>query len=245
LLNDICDVAADRLHPHKQQRPLASGRVALGAARGVMAGLAAAALIVAFMLGQAEGFTIGIYLLINVAYSLGAKHAVILDVMVLASGYVLRVLLGTFAVDVAASQWLVLCSLNVAMFLGLGKRRAELAASEADAANHRRVLEHYSLGFLDQMISIVTSGTLVCYILYTVDRRTVEVFNTYLLVTTVPFVMYGLFRYLYLLYHLKQGDSPTKTILFDRAFLLNGLLWGIACIVIVYYHDQLPTWTPE
>lgn len=245
LLNDLCDVEVDRLHPLKRNRPMASGRVGLGAARGMMAALSGAAMLLAFSLGFAEGWTVAAYLLINIAYSLGAKHAVILDVMVLASGYVLRVLLGAFAVDVTASQWLVLCSLNVAMFLGLGKRRAELAASEATAANHRRVLEHYSLGFLDQMISIVTSGTLVCYILYTVDRRTVTEFDTYLLVTTVPFVMYGLFRYLYLLYHLRQGDSPTTTILFDRAFLLNALLWGIACVVIVYFHDHLPAWAPE
>ncbi len=245
VFNDLCDVDADRSHPLKRNRPLVSGRMGPGVARGLPAGLAGASLLLAFALGDGAGWTVLAYLTINVAYSLGAKHAVILDVMLLASGYVLRVLLGAFAVHVTASQWLVLCSLNVAMFLGLGKRRAELAAAEDTAANHRRVLEHYSLGFLDQMISIVTSGTLVCYILYTVDRRTVTEFDTYLLITTVPFVMYGLFRYLYLLYHLKQGDSPTTTILFDRAFLLNGVLWGIACIVIVYFHEYLPAWSPE
>jgi 4-hydroxybenzoate polyprenyltransferase len=245
LLNDLCDVEADRQHPLKRARPLASGAVSLGAARAWMTGLSLASLVLGFALNPAAGWTVVAYLLINIAYSLGAKHLVILDVMILAAGYVLRVLLGVFAVQVPASHWLVLCTLNVALFLGLGKRRAELAASEDDAANHRRVLEHYSLGFLDQMIAIVTSGTLVFYILYTVDQRTVAEFDTYMLVATVPLVMYGLFRYLYLLYHLKQGDNPTTTILFDRAFLVNAFLWGIMCVVIVYAPDWLPDWSPQ
>ena len=239
VFNDLRDVVQDRLHPLKCRRPLASGRVGLNTARSVALVLSLGACALAFALTPAAAYTILFYLAINVVYSTTAKHVVILDVMVLAFGYVLRVLLGSQAVGVAPSYWLFLCTLNVSLFLALGKRRAELVALESDAQHHRRVLEHYSLSFLDQMIGIVTSATLVCYILYTVDSRTIETFDTGLLVLTVPFVLYGLFRYLYLLYHRQQGDAPTTTILLDRAFLANGVLWGLACVAVIYWHEAI------
>jgi 4-hydroxybenzoate polyprenyltransferase len=204
--------------------------------------LAAAACVLAFTLSPAAGYSIALYLVLNVFYTVVGKHIVILDVMLLAFFYVLRVLLGAFAVGVAPSNWLILCTLNVSLFLAIGKRRAELVALEMDAANHRRVLEHYSLAFIDQMIGIVTSATLVCYILYTLDSRTVAMFETDLLILTVPFVIYGLFRYLYLLFHRGQGDSPTTTILLDKAFILNGALWAASCVAVIYGHETIETW---
>ncbi len=239
VFNDLRDVVQDRLHPLKRRRPLAAGRVSENTGRAAAILLAAGSCALAFVLAPAAAYTIAFYLAINVIYSTSAKHVVILDVMLLAMGYVLRVLLGSLAVGVEPSYWLFLCTLNVSLFLALGKRRAELVALEAEATHHRRVLEHYSLAFLDQMIGIVTSATLVCYMLYTVDRRTVQTFETSLLIVTVPFVLYGLFRYLYLLYHRQQGDVPTATILFDKAFLINGFLWSATCISIIYFHDTI------
>jgi 4-hydroxybenzoate polyprenyltransferase len=242
LINDLRDRAADREHPLKRHRPIASGRLGESPALTAALAFAAFALGIGFIINPATGATIAFYLALTVVYSVCAKHLVILDVMTLAAGFVLRVLAGAFAVEVAASYWLLLCTFTVALFLGFGKRRAELITLESSAASHRPVLDHYSTVFLDQMIAIVTSATLVCYILYTVDRRTVEVFETRLLVLTVPFVLYGLFRYLYLLYHRRRGDSPTSTILLDPAFLLNGVLWAAACAAIIYAHETLDQW---
>lgn len=240
--NDIRDIDADRLHPLKRNRPVASGRISTPAARALMLVLAVSGVTIGFLVSRPAGYTLCAYILLNVLYSLRVKHIVILDVMFIALGFALRVLLGAFAVHVQPSYWLFLCTINVSLFLGFGKRRAEVVSLAEAAAGHRRVLEHYSPAFLDQMIAIVTSATLVCYILYTVDRRTVEVFDTHLLVLTVPFVLYGLFRYLYLLYHRKQGDSPTTTILLDWAFLLNAALWAATCIAVIYAHETLEKW---
>jgi len=242
LFNDYRDRVADREHPLKRNRPIASGRLGDGPAISAALAFAAIAMGIGFLLNPATGISIVAYVALTVVYSVSAKHMVILDVMTLAAGFVLRVLAGAFAVNVAASYWLLLCTFTVALFLGFGKRRAELITLEASAASHRPVLDHYSTIFLDQMIGIVTSATLVCYILYTVDRRTVEVFETRLLVLTVPFVLYGLFRYLYLLYHRRRGDSPTSTILLDPAFLINGVLWATVCAAIIYAHETLDQW---
>lgn len=242
LFNDLRDRAADREHPLKRNRPIASGRLSEGPAITAALAFTVIALGIGFLLGPTVGLCIAAYLALTAIYSISAKHMVILDVMTLAAGFVLRVLAGAFAVDVAASYWLLLCTFTVALFLGFGKRRAELIMLESSASNHRPVLDHYSTVFLDQMIAIVTSATLVCYILYTVDRRTVEVYETRLLVLTVPFVLYGLFRYLYLLYHRRRGDSPTSTILLDPAFLINGALWVAACAAIIYAHEILDQW---
>jgi 4-hydroxybenzoate polyprenyltransferase len=242
LFNDYRDREADRQHPLKRNRPIASGRLGDGTAIAAMIAFGLAGLGLAFFVNPSAGMTVATYLAMTVAYTLAAKHIVILDVMILASGFVLRVLLGAFAVQVPASYWLILCTFTAALFLGFGKRRAELLMLESSASNHRRVLDHYSPAFLDQMIAIVTSATLLCYILYTVDRRTVETYGTHLLVLTVPFVLYGLFRYLYLLYQRALGGSPTNAILFDPAFLINGVLWAAACVAVIYGHDTTDQW---
>lgn len=243
LLNDLCDLKEDQQHPVKKDRPLAAGRLSPKAAKAGSVSLAVASIVVAIAAATpGAAVIIAIYIALSVLYSTVLKHIVILDVMFIAVGFVLRILAGAFAVSVTPSHWLFLCTINVALFLGFGKRRAELIALDHNTAGHRNVLQHYSLTFIDQMISVVTSATLVCYILYTVDQRTVQVFGTRMLVLTVPFVAYGLFRYLYLLYHQREGDSPTRTLLLDGPFLINAALWGLSCIAIIYGNFHVPNW---
>ncbi len=239
LLNDLIDLEHDRAHPVKRRRPLASGRLSVQRAVALTILLALVALGISATVSQMVTGIVAVYLVMQVFYSLALKHVVILDVLLLAVGFILRVLAGAAAVHAAPSYWLLLCTLNVAMFLGFAKRRSELAVFDDGTVAHRQVLAHYSSAFLDQMISIVTGTTLVCYILYTVDARTVAVFGTRLLVVTVPFVMYGLFRYLYLSYHKEEGGNPTKAVLTDMPFLANMACWGLICIVIVYWGSEI------
>jgi len=241
LLNDLTDLEEDRQHPSKRRRPLPSGRLRPGFAQGGAAVVGVVSLGALFLLAPWQaGMVAVVYLATNVLYSVFLKHVVILDVMFIAAGFIFRILAGSFATGVRPSYWLLLCTLNVSLFLGFVKRRAEITTLGDAAPNHRSVLAHYSPAFLDQMISIVTGATLVCYILYAVDPQT----ETRMLVATVPFVMYGLFRYLYLSYHLSQGGNPTKVVLLDKAFLLNVGLWGLACIIIMYYHETIRGWLP-
>ncbi len=168
----------------------------------------------------------------------------ILDVGFIALGFIFRILAGAIATSTEPSHWLLLCTFTVALFLGFAKRRAELINLGDGAAGFRSVLADYSEGFLDQMIAIVTTTTLICYILYTVDERTASIFGHRGLVVTVPFVMYGIFRYLYLTYHQRAGGSPTKTILMDPLLILNNLCWGAACVAVIYWGDRFADWIP-
>jgi 4-hydroxybenzoate polyprenyltransferase len=240
ILNDTVDLSRDRMHPEKRNRPLASGALTVSFALSLMLVLFVCALALAY---YAAGFRLllilVVYALANVLYSYVLKHVVILDVGFIAVGFVLRIMAGAVAVSAPPSAWLILCTINVSLFLGFAKRRAEVVSLGDDAHTHREVLAHYSVGFLDQMISVVTSSTLVCYILYTVDETTVAYFGNQGFVATVPFVMYGIFRYLYLTYHRDEGGSPTRAVLTDPMFLINNLLWGIACIVILYWGNDI------
>lgn len=245
VLNDLVDVEQDKLHPTKRNRPLAAGRIRAGAARRLFVLLFLVGLAVAYFLATPlTAVVVGSYALLNILYSFALKHMVILDVGFIAFSFILRILAGAAATDSALSFWIVLCTVNVALFLGFAKRRAELMTLKETANDHRRVLEHYSEGFLDQMISIVTTTTLVSYILYTIDDRTVENFGTRGLVLTVPFVMYGIFRYLYVSYHRSEGGSPTRVVLLDVPFLINNVCWGMACVLIIYFQEDLAGWFP-
>jgi 4-hydroxybenzoate polyprenyltransferase len=246
IVNDLCDLEEDKAHPDKRNRPLPSGRISAGSAIIISVVLAVGALVLSGLaLPWPVSGVVAAYLVLNLLYSFALKHVVILDVMIIAFGFILRVLGGALAVAVAPSHWLLLCTLNIALFLAFTKRRAELIALEHEAANHRKVLAEYSHGFLDQAISIVTGATLVCYILYTVDDRTIATFETQALVATVPFVLYGLFRYLYLGFHRDDGGSPTSAVLTDVPFLINLALWALVCLGIVYWGPQLGHWLPE
>lgn len=234
LVNDIRDREADRHHPLKRHRPIASGALPVPVAVIAAVALLAASGASAYHLGVAALTVLGVYALLNLLYSAGLKHVVILDVMIVALGFVLRVLAGGFAVQVGVSSWLLLCTIFLALFLAFSKRRHELMLLSENAAGQRRVLEDYSPAFLDQMINVVTAASVVSYALYAVAPETAARFHSEWLVYTVPLVLFGIFRYLYLIYQAPEQRNPTEAILSDVPFLLNLVLWGLAVLWIVY-----------
>ncbi len=239
LFNDVADVDKDRLHPQKKMRPIAAGALSIRAAVAIGVVLSAACLSAAFSLSPVFGLTALGYALLLTAYSAWLKHLVILDVLTVATGFVLRAVAGTVAVDVEISGWLLICTIQIALFLALGKRRHEYLSLTGEAAAHRPILAEYSEGFLDQMISVVTASTVTAYALYTMSADTVAKFHTRLLPLTLPFVLYGIFRYLYLLYRRDLGGNPSDLLVNDRALLLDALLWMLATLAIIYG----PRWT--
>ena len=234
LFNDIRDREEDRRHPRKRLRPIAAGRLPVPAAVAAAAALAAAALAMGLALGGAFVAILAAYLLANLGYSLGLKRVVILDVMVLSAGFVLRVMAGGVAVQVEVSAWLILCTSFLALFLAFSKRRHELMLLADDASEQRQVLTHYSPAFLDQMINVVTASTVVAYAVYAISPETVEKFDTRDLIYTMPFVLFGVFRYLYLIYQRSSERNPTEAILGDRPFLINILLWAASVVWVIY-----------
>jgi 4-hydroxybenzoate polyprenyltransferase len=235
LVNDIRDAEKDRHHPEKCTRPIAAGHLKIGRAYIAAISLAFFAVAGGYLLNPLFGFIQTAYILMNLSYSLKLKHLVILDVMVIALGFVLRVLAGTALAGVSPSDWLILCTLTLSFFLGFGKRRHELVSLEEGANDHREVLNAYSIPFLDQMIAVVTACTVMSYALYTMSPETVNRFGTRNLIFTIPFVIYGIFRYLYLIYHKKNGGNPSSIVISDRPFLVNGFLWLSSVILVIYY----------
>lgn len=234
VFNDIRDRAEDRLHPVKRFRPIAAGEVSVLTATVLGLGLATISLVLATSLGWPFFFVLTIYLLLNQLYSAGLKHTVILDVMIVSLGFVLRVIAGGAAVHVQVSAWLLLCTFFIALFLAFSKRRHELILLAEDASGQRPVLSHYSPEFLDQMINVVTASTVVAYAMYAISPETVEKFHTQHLIYTIPMVLFGIFRYLYLIYQKHTNRNPTEAILRDPPFLINMLLWALAVLWIVY-----------
>lgn len=235
LLNDVIDREADRQHPLKRYRAVASGQISTTAAIVLAALLAAAGLGAATAFGLEFTALVLAYLVTTIGYTLYFKHAVILDVMILAVGFVLRVVAGAAVVAVPASEWLLLCTLLLAIFLGLAKRRHELTLLEQGAGNHRRVLAHYSPELLDQMTVIVATAAILCYILYTVWPSTVAKFGSTRLIFTVPFVIYGIFRYFYLVHQRQSGGDPTDSLLTDLPLLVDVLLWVATAATVIYF----------
>ena len=234
LINDLRDREEDRKHPLKKLRPLAAGTLKVPtavAAIVIMVGVAAA---ISAWLGSGFAAVLGAYLLLNVLYTLWLKHMVILDVMSISLGFVLRVEAGAVAAQVEVSRWLLLCTIFLALFLAFSKRRHEITLLAGAAAGQRRVLDQYSPAFLDQMINVVTASAVVSYALYSVAPETVQKYNTRDLVYTIPMVLYGIFRYLYLMYQQPGERNPTEAILRDPPFLINMVLWGAAVVWIVY-----------
>ena len=234
LVNDLVDRERDRLHPKKRERPLAAGRLRPRVAVVAAAILVVGALTAGILLAPAFALVGAVYTALLVAYSVWLKHVVIVDVLVVAGGFVLRALAGTLAIDVEISGWLLICTSLLALFLALGKRRHEYLTLDADAAHHRPILAQYSAALLDQMIAVVTASTVTAYALYTMSPETVAKFHTHLLPATLPFVLYGIFRYLYLLYQRHLGGNPSELFLHDRALLLNTLGWIVAVVAIIY-----------
>ncbi|HSL18038.1 MAG TPA: decaprenyl-phosphate phosphoribosyltransferase [Methylomirabilota bacterium] len=233
LVNDVIDRRSDRRHPAKRHRPIASGEVSVAAALAVAAALGLAGMAAAVVLGGWFPTVLGSYIGLVVLYSLVLKRVVFVDVLVLAGGFVLRVVGGAVAIDVPVSRWLLLCAYLLALYLALGKRRAELALLGDDAGSHREVLGHYSLALVDQAISVVLGATVLAYTLYTVAPDTVAKVGSEGLMATVPIVLYGLFRYLYLLHRQDLGGSPTRVVATDRPLLIAVLIWlAVAAVVI-------------
>ncbi len=235
LLNDLLDRERDRNHPLKRHRPIAAGLVDPRLALAVSGLLSATALGWALALGPVFLLTAAGYLVLNLLYTLQLKHLVILDVMAVALGFVLRVLAGTLVIAVATSPWLLACTFLLSLFLGFGKRRHELLLLQSEAAGHRAVLGQYSPYFLDQLIGVVTSSTLVCYTLYTLSPETVAKFGGAGLLYTVPFVSYGIFRYLYLIHRESGGGDPAQLLLTDRPLQGAVLGWLLVVALVLYW----------
>ena len=234
LINDVRDRDADRLHPMKAGRPIASGSVSRGAAIGTAVVLTVVGLLSAFWLDRGFGVVATTYVSLLGLYSLSLKHIVILDVLTLAMGFVLRAIAGAVVVGVAFSHWLLLVTLLGAMFLALSKRRAELVSLGDGATGHRKILAEYSPYLLDQMIGVMTASTLLAYAFYTISPETVAKFGTDHLLFTVPFPLYGIFRYLYLVHQREGGGNPSELLVTDRPLLICVALWALAVIMILY-----------
>lgn len=235
LLNDLIDREQDRLHPSKRHRPIAAGRLPIPVAQVAVFGLALVALISAGWLELRFTYVAVAYLLLNLSYSLWLKRVVIVDVMVIAAGFLLRVWAGAVLVDVVLSKWLLLCTGLVALFLGFVKRRQELMALENAAEDVQRpILREYSLPFLDQMIATVTACTVLAYALYAFSDDVAERIGSHWMGATVPFVMYGVFRYLYLVYQRRQGENPTEIVTRDAGIIGTVILWALTVIFVLY-----------
>ena len=234
LINDLFDQDADRLHPTKRFRPIASGELSPGSAMAWAAGLGAAALAAAAWLSPAFAVVAAAYLALFALYSRWLKHVVVLDVLSIAIGFVLRTDAGAIAIDVPVSDWLLVCTVLLALFLGLSKRRHELTLLAGSAAGHRRILDEYSPYLLDQMIGVVSASTLMAYIIYCTSPETVERFGTRNLVLTVPFPIYGILRYLYLVHRRDGGGNPSDLLITDRPLLICVALWGLVTTSVIY-----------
>lgn len=223
IYNDLQDLEQDRLHPQKRLRPIASGKLPVPVAGWWMTGAMLAGLLLAFWIRPVFGWLAVLYVLLSLGYSLGGKQIVILDVFLIAGGFVLRALAGAVAIDVSISGWLLACTTLLSLFLGFCKRRHELALLGEDAVNHRATLGEYSVGLLDQFIAIVSAATIITYALYTIQSATAAQHEG--LKYTIPVVMYGIFRYLYLVHRKDLGGTPEQVLLEDRWIQATILGW--------------------
>ena len=239
LCNDLLDRESDRQHPLKAMRPIASGAVSVSVAMGTACVLSAVGLAAAFAINLRVGVAAMSYLGLFVLYSGPLKHIVIIDVLTIAIGFVLRAVAGAVAIDVEISHWLLLCSILLALFIALAKRRHELTLLADTASSHRPILGEYSPYLLDQMIAVVTASTLVAYAFYTVSPETEQKFGTHWLGLTIPFPLYGIFRYLYLVHQRAGGGSPADLLLTDRPLLACVALWAVT-VALIIYHPLMP-----
>ncbi len=235
VMNDIRDCERDRQHPLKSQRPLPSGRVARSTASGLAFGLMTTGVAGSFSLGTGFGALVAFYLALQVAYTFALKEMVILDVMAIATGFVVRAVAGGVVIGVPVSPWLIICTFLLALFLGFSKRRHELVLLEDRATDHRAALREYSPYFLDQMISVVTASTVVAYAIYTASPEVREKLGTDKLYLTIPFVLFGIFRYLYLVHQRELGGNPTQLLLSDQPLLIDVALWIVTASIVLYW----------
>ena len=234
LVNDVADRESDRQHPLKARRPIASGALPVSVAIAAAIVLGAAGLAGAVTIGRPFAAVAAAYLMLQLAYSGPLKHIVIIDVLTIAIGFVLRAVAGAVAVNVEISHWLLVCTILLALFIALAKRRHEIVLLADGATTHRPILGEYSAYLLDQMIGVVTASTLISYVFYTISPETVEKFQTQWLGLTIPFPLYGIFRYLYLVHQREGGGSPADLLLADRPLLACVALWALAVALIIY-----------
>jgi 4-hydroxybenzoate polyprenyltransferase len=233
LINDLVDLEKDRRHPLKRNRPLASGQLARPVAIAAAVAFVVIGQPLGYVLHRDFGLVLSGYLLLQIAYSFWLKNMVLIDVLAIATGFVLRVGAGVVMVDVQRfSPWLYVCMTFLALFLGLGKRRHELNLLKADANNHRAILDQYSIALLDQLITIVVAGTIIAYALYTFSAEGLP--QNHLMMLTIAFVVYAHFRYLYLIHVKGEGGAPEEILLGDRPFIINALAWGVSVVAIFY-----------
>ena len=234
IINDISDRESDRRHPLKARRPIASGALPVKTAAAAAFAIGAVALAGASALGLPFLAVAVAYLALQALYSGPLKHIVIIDVLTLAIGFVLRAVAGAVAVNVEISHWLLVCTILLALFIALAKRRHEIMLLADSAADHRPILGEYSAYLLDQMIAVVTASTLIAYVFYTISPETQEKFGTPWLGLTIPFPLYGIFRYLYLVHRRDGGGSPADLLLTDRPLLVCVAVWALAVALIIY-----------
>ncbi len=239
LVNDVADYERDRVHPTKRNRPIASGAISRGTALVMAALLAPLGAAAAFWLNVPTGVIISCYGVINLTYSLWLKHVVLLDVFIIALGFLLRVTVGAVSIPVPISPWLLICTFFIALFLGICKRRHELVTLGEDAASHRGILAHYNTPFIDKMVSALAGMTVMSYALYTIDPRVAARLGTDGLVLTVPFVLFGIFRYLYLVHLRQKGGSPTEVVLTDPGMQTTIALYLGLTLVLIYFNVNL------
>jgi 4-hydroxybenzoate polyprenyltransferase len=234
IFNDLLDIESDREHPKKRHRPLASGAMTPAAAWVLLVSLFGVAIAIAWAIRLEFLAALLAYVVLTLAYTLKLKHLMIIDVLAIALGFVVRAVAGALALNVPFSNWLVVCTLFLATFLGLSKRRQEILLLEEGAQSHRQVLQHYTVNYLDQLILIMASGTLITYTIYTCSPEVIQRLGTDKLYVTLPFVVYGLFRYLHLIHHETGGGDPSSTLIKDRPLGATVVLWALACALLIY-----------
>ena len=236
IINDILDREGDKLHPEKKKRPIASGEISVSLAIGIAVLLGASSLLVAQLLPIQFLYIILIYIAIQFAYSFSLKHIVILDLFIIATGFMLRVFGGALAIQVTISHWIVITTLFLSLFLAASKRRAELVMIQKQHIDtKRRVLQEYSVPFLDSLLIITTTGMAISYSLYTMAERTIAVFGSEYLIFTTVFVLFGIFRYLFLVIVKEEGENPTAILTKDAPTAINFFFWIVTCVTIIYF----------
>ncbi|HRI85531.1 MAG TPA: decaprenyl-phosphate phosphoribosyltransferase [Ignavibacteria bacterium] len=235
VLNDIVDVESDRVHKKKRYRPIAAGEVSVNQAKILFFVLLLITVLLSLQLPLLFIFAISLYLINNLLYTFKLKNIVLLDVFSISAGFMLRVVAGAFAINVSVSSWMIITTIFISLFLGISKRRAELSGpNQENLEKQRKVLSDYDVVFVDQMNTIAATGTILSYALYTVSEKAVQAFHSELLIYTTPFVIYGIFRYLYLLHKKNLGESPTQIVTRDIPIIINSLFWLISCALIIY-----------
>ncbi len=235
IINDITDVEADRAHPKKKNRPIASGRISSKQGLVITLFLGIAAAVVCLFTDMNFVLLLILFFLINVLYSVKLKHIVLLDIFSIAAGFLLRVLAGAIIIKVVISSWLILTTMFISLFLAVMKRHSELeVVAEGSNTETRKVLAFYSLNFADQIATVAAAGVIICYALYTVAERTITVFGTENLIYTTPFVVFGIFRYMYLVYMNKQGENTTQLLISDVQMIITVILYAAVTLLIIY-----------